>query len=311
MQSKEVRQQTDLQAEGPNKLNKPPKPHSDGSHRTPRPITNRRKPELSVDSFIAIVVFILPFGMEQMGIPKSFVVGLVSWAAGIALIFRVFWITASKLTRLVRTLAICAAACVVIFVAYTPVTRAYHAQDTAERRPYSGDKDEEKNPDDPTPPTTAPANSPTLQDIPAVRESKPQRTRLFASYRQTGEPRFSDIFRTHETAGDVATSPMPAGSDEVPPALDPVRRTFVVFSTLTVSDARKGKCQLTDGDVLTRISDTPDDNNEVSVRISASKKGDCTIDSEVKLGVDDLQEMHNHFQEQIEKGMKNVQSPPN
>ena len=96
-------------------------------------------------------------------------------------------------------------------------------------------------------------------------------------------------------------------TEEVPPALDPARRTFVVAGDLAVTGDGQ-ECQLTAGDVITRISDTPDDNKAVMVSVSASKKGDCPVDKQVAVSVDDLQEMHNHFQEQLDNGMKDLSS---
>jgi hypothetical protein len=96
-------------------------------------------------------------------------------------------------------------------------------------------------------------------------------------------------------------------AEEVPPALDPARRTFVVASDLAVvGDGQE--CQLTSGDVITRISDTPDDDRKVTVSVSASKKTDCAAGKQVAVAVDDLEEMHNHFQEQLDNGMKDLAS---
>jgi hypothetical protein len=96
-------------------------------------------------------------------------------------------------------------------------------------------------------------------------------------------------------------------SEEVPPALDPARRTFVVDSDLAVvGDGQE--CQLTTGDVITRISDTPDDDRKVTVSVAASKKTDCAAGKQVSVAVDDLEEMHNHFQEQLDNGMKDLAS---
>ncbi len=66
------------------------------------------------------------------------------------------------------------------------------------------------------------------------------------------------------------------------------------------------ECQLSEGDVITRITDTPDGDNKVNVSVSSSKKADCAAGKQVAVGVDDLQEMHNHFQEQLDNGMKEL-----
>jgi len=98
-------------------------------------------------------------------------------------------------------------------------------------------------------------------------------------------------------------------SEEVPPALDPARRTFIVATDLVVPGGGQGQeCGLTEGDVLTRISDTPDQDRKVNVSVSASKKGDCSAGKQVAVAVDDLQEMHNHFEEQLDKGMQELAS---
>jgi hypothetical protein len=97
-------------------------------------------------------------------------------------------------------------------------------------------------------------------------------------------------------------APTPASNQEVPPALDPARRTFVVDSDLTV-EANGQECGLTGGDVLTRLSDTPDADNMVNASVSASKKSDCGAGQTVAVKVDDLQEMQNHFAEQVDSGL--------
>jgi hypothetical protein len=60
---------------------------------------------------------------------------------------------------------------------------------------------------------------------------------------------------------------------------------------------------LTAGDIITRLTDKPDDDNNVNVSVSASKKADCAAGKTVAVSVDDLQEMHNHFREQLTSGM--------
>ena len=96
-------------------------------------------------------------------------------------------------------------------------------------------------------------------------------------------------------------------SEEVPAALDPARHTFIVASDLTVSSNGQ-ECQLTAGDVIKRTSDTPDEDRKVTATVSASKKSDCAVGQEVAVGVDDLQEMHNKFEEQLDNGMKDLSS---
>jgi hypothetical protein len=108
-------------------------------------------------------------------------------------------------------------------------------------------------------------------------------------------------------AGNAGSSQAQPGgasgaSNEVPPALDPARRTFVVSADLSVVSG-DGECALTPGDVITRLTDKPDSDNKVNVSVSASKKTDCAPGKLVAVSVDDLQEMQNHFQEQLTSGM--------
>ncbi len=107
-----------------------------------------------------------------------------------------------------------------------------------------------------------------------------------------------------QVAAAPANTPGP-GNEERPPALDPARRTFVVDSDLSVT-ANGQECGLTGGDVLTRLTDTPDADDMVSASVSASKKSDCAAGQTVSVKVDDLQEMQNHFEEKLNDGLKEM-----
>jgi hypothetical protein len=103
-------------------------------------------------------------------------------------------------------------------------------------------------------------------------------------------------------AANNAPAPSGASDQTPPPALDPANRTFVVDSDVTVV-ANGQECGLTSGDVVTRLSDTPDGDQNVTASVSATKKGDCPSGATVAVKVDDLQEMYNHFQETLTNGM--------
>ncbi|MGC2820588.1 MAG: hypothetical protein WA198_12950, partial [Candidatus Sulfotelmatobacter sp.] len=98
-----------------------------------------------------------------------------------------------------------------------------------------------------------------------------------------------------------------ASTGEVPAALDPAHTTFIVASDLAVV-ADGQECGLTGGDVLTRTSNTPDSDQKVTAIVTSSKKSDCASGKTVAVSVDDLQEMHNHFQEQMDDGLKTLAS---
>jgi len=99
--------------------------------------------------------------------------------------------------------------------------------------------------------------------------------------------------------------PAAANPQQLPPALDPAHRTFIVDTEVDVVPNGQ-ECALTQGDVLTRLGDTPDQDNKVSVSIASSKKNDCAAGQNVLVTVDDLQEMHNHFEQQLDAGMKEL-----
>jgi len=106
------------------------------------------------------------------------------------------------------------------------------------------------------------------------------------------------------SAASTTTSTTTTATSTTPPAaLDPAKRTFVVDTDVTAVNSG-AECGLTSGDVVTRLTDTPDaTDNTVNASVSATKKGDCPAGSTVAVKVDDLQEMYNHFQEQLSSGM--------
>jgi hypothetical protein len=104
----------------------------------------------------------------------------------------------------------------------------------------------------------------------------------------------------------AAANPQAAPSGaKVPDALNPAERVFVVSNNLDVTATASGQeCSLTPGDVVMRLSDTPDANQNVTASVQSSKAGDCAAGQTVVIGVQDLQEMHNHFREQLDSGLK-------
>jgi hypothetical protein len=103
------------------------------------------------------------------------------------------------------------------------------------------------------------------------------------------------------TSGSAVTA-----KDEVPPALDPGHTVFVVASNLDVATPDGDECELTPGDVITRIDDTPGSDDKVQVRVTSSKEGDCARGSKPVVAVADLQDMHNRFREQLDAGLKQL-----
>ena len=109
-----------------------------------------------------------------------------------------------------------------------------------------------------------------------------------------------------ESARTSTSGPAANARDEVPPALDPAHTVFVVASNLDVVTPDGDECELTPGDVITRIDDTPDSNDKVQVRVTSSKEGNCARGSKPLVAVADLQDMHNRFREQLDMGLKQL-----
>jgi hypothetical protein len=107
-----------------------------------------------------------------------------------------------------------------------------------------------------------------------------------------------------EQAAAQPPQAQPANNQVPPPALDPAQSVFIVSSSLDVSTAGGQECELTAGDVLTRIDDAPDTNGTVGVRVMSSKANDCGVGPKPRIAVDDLQEMNNTFREQLDSGLK-------
>jgi len=150
---------------------------------------------------------------------------------------------------------------------------------------------------------TSASNSGQVTLSPEVKQAIADEVKAQLSAEQAASQQGSSSSSGTQSSGTQAS----ASSEEVPPALDPARRTFVVANDMAVT-ADGQECQLTQGDVLTRLSDTPDNDHNVNVSVAASKKSDCSVGKQVAVSVDDLQEMFNHFQEQLDNGMKDLSS---
>jgi hypothetical protein len=109
-----------------------------------------------------------------------------------------------------------------------------------------------------------------------------------------------------EGASTISQQPVASPAGATPAALDPAQRLFVVSSNLAASSIGGQDCELTPGDIITRLDDTPDNNNQVRVSVSSSKGNDCSVGSTLMVQVSDLQEMHNQFREQMDSGLKTL-----
>lgn len=109
-----------------------------------------------------------------------------------------------------------------------------------------------------------------------------------------------------ETAAPGSSAPPSAGesgSEELPAALDPSLKTFVVSTVLSESMPDGTECSLSPGDILTRIQDNPDANQSVNVSVASSQRNDCAAGTQIAVAVTDLQDMHNDFRAKVSEGL--------
>ena len=93
-----------------------------------------------------------------------------------------------------------------------------------------------------------------------------------------------------------------SGGDEVPAALNPKHRIFVVSATLDVPSG-DDTCALTPGDIVQRQENEPGDDKAVAVKVLSAKSEGCAVGSIVRIQVTDLQDMHNDFREKLDTGL--------
>src|SRR5882757_8265853 len=93
------------------------------------------------------------------------------------------------------------------------------------------------------------------------------------------------------------------GADETPAALDPNHRIFVVSQVVSSTNPDSTECSLSPGDILSRVDDTPDADNNVKVLVASGQKNDCAAGSQVPVSLQDLQDMHNDFRAKISEGL--------
>jgi len=142
-------------------------------------------------------------------------------------------------------------------------------------------------------PPAAGGNSYAMQLTPEVKQAIAEEVR-------------QQLAAERQAATALNPQPLAPSSTEVPSALDPRKRVFVVSSSLDKKTADGQECSLTPGDIITRLTDTPDANQHIIVSVLHSKQADCPAGAQIMVAVQDLQEMQNHFREQIDAGLKTL-----
>jgi NhaP-type Na+/H+ or K+/H+ antiporter len=71
------------------------------------PESNKTTIELGIEFVVELLLFLYPYGAEQMNLPHNFWLGLGCWVIGTAIAIRMFWIFpvwTHRLTRLEKGL---------------------------------------------------------------------------------------------------------------------------------------------------------------------------------------------------------------
>ena len=132
-----------------------------------------------------------------------------------------------------------------------------------------------------------------------------QNTQLTPEVKQAITDEMKDEIAAEQAAAGAGQNAGGSG-DQVPPALDPKIRIFVVSNDEDLTTTDGVECGLTAGDVIYRTTDQPDDDNMVNATVKSSKKDECAIGVTVGVSADDLQEMHNQLRIQMDAGLKEL-----
>ncbi len=135
-----------------------------------------RKPiiaELSIEFVVELLLFLYPYGAEQMNLPHNFWLGLGCWIGGAVIGIRMFWIFplwAQRLTKLEKGLIIAILLAAFVSTFYKPVMTAYGKRNgEAEAKPKEQLLPENTPKKMPPPATVEP---PIVKPIPATKPQK-------------------------------------------------------------------------------------------------------------------------------------------
>jgi hypothetical protein len=110
----------------------------EGNHnRSSRPIYI----ELGIEFLSELLLFLYPFGAEQMNLPHNFWLGLGCWNGGAVIAIRMFWIFphwVTERTKLERSLIALIFLGLFTVAVYRPVVEAYGRRNTKEASTTSG-----------------------------------------------------------------------------------------------------------------------------------------------------------------------------
>jgi hypothetical protein len=106
---------------------------------------------------------------------------------------------------------------------------------------------------------------------------------------------------------DAATNPQLASvPSNVPGALQPRYSAFIVSHVVSLQTDDGQTCSLTGGDILTRITNTPNANQNVKVLVTSAKSNDCATGTQLAMSAEELQDIYNDFRENLDAGLQKL-----
>jgi hypothetical protein len=120
--------------------------------------------ELGIEFFIEFLIFLYPYGADQMGLPHNFWLGLGCWAVGTIVAIRIFFIFplwSDRLSRLEKSLFAFIFVAILFILFYRPVVAAYHKQEPQIAKPTEQPSSPQEKPQDK--PATSPPAPPKRQ----------------------------------------------------------------------------------------------------------------------------------------------------
>jgi hypothetical protein len=152
-----------------------------------------------------------------------------------------------------------------------------------------------------------PAGGGPDQDQPQGGQEETAQTQMDPQVKQAIAYEVQQQIQTEQVEANPQTAPQTRpGDQQVPDALNPGEKVFIVANDIDTALPSGQECSLNGGDVVMRTSDAPDANQNVTARVLSSKQGSCATGQTVAVSVQDLQEMHNQFRQQIDDGLQTL-----
>jgi Trypsin-like peptidase domain len=135
--------------------------------------------ELGIEFLAELLLFLYPYGADQMGLPHNFWLGLGCWVVGTAIAIRMFWIFPVGVNRWSHTLKFLVSivfVVVLVMIFFKPIATAYHKRGPEEAVPTVA-VPSSRVPSSQSQPAQAPPSSATQKHIPNKTKQVPSTQR--------------------------------------------------------------------------------------------------------------------------------------